>query len=106
MSYAVVAAGIFEVMYIFLQAARGRESHFNNTTVVESVMYGFMGVGAVILVLGSFYLGWLLYREYQSERNKPRTLVRCIRVNGGLNTDIDHCELHVFATGQYHHRLK
>jgi len=62
----VVAAGLLEVMYIFLQAARGRESHFNNTTAIESTMYGLMGLGAVILVAGSFYLGYLLYREYQS----------------------------------------
>lgn len=52
MTYAVVAAGVFEVMYIFLQAARGRESHYNNSTVIESVMYGLMGLGAVILVAG------------------------------------------------------
>ena len=73
-SYMVVAAGLFEALYIFLQAARGRESHFNNSTVVESTMYGLMGLGAVILVAGSFYLGWLLYRvflyrEYQSKQN-------------------------------------
>lgn len=69
MSYWVVAAGLFEVLYIFLQAARGRESHFNNSTMIESIMYGLMGVGAVILVVGSFYLGYLLYREYQPKRN-------------------------------------
>jgi len=68
MTCVVVAAGLFEVLYIFLQAARGRESHYNNATLVESVMYGLMGLGAVALVLGSFYLGYLLYREYQSEQ--------------------------------------
>lgn len=70
-SYGVVGAGVFEVMYIFLQAARGRESHYNNSTAIESVMYGLMGLGAFMLVLGSFYLGWLLFREYQSTRNQP-----------------------------------
>ena len=69
MSYVVVAATLFEVLYIFLQAARGRESHFNNSTTVESVMYGLMGVGAVLMVAGSFYLGCLLYRQYKSERS-------------------------------------
>lgn len=83
MSYAVIAAGIFEVMYIFLQAARGRESHFNKTTVVESIMYGFMGLGAVILVLGSFYLGWLLYREYQPKRNNPLLLSSALGLTVG-----------------------
>ncbi len=74
MTYMVVAAGLFEVLYIFLQAARGRESHFNQSTVVESVMYGLMGLGAVALVVGSFYLGYLLYREYQSERSSALLL--------------------------------
>jgi len=83
MSYVVVAAGIFEVMYIFLQAARGRESHFNNTTVVESIMYGLMGLGAVILVLGSFYLGWLLFREYKTERNNPLLLSSALGLTAG-----------------------
>lgn len=69
MTYAVVAAGLFEALYIFLQAARGRESHYNNSTAIESVMYGLMGLGAVTLVVGSFYLGYLLYREYQPRHN-------------------------------------
>lgn len=73
-SYAVVAAGLFEAMYIFLQAARGRESHYNNDTVIESAMYGLMGLGAVILVIGSFYLGYLLYRQYQSACNSALLL--------------------------------
>ncbi len=83
MSYAVVAAGIFEVMYIFLQAARGQESHFNNSTVVESVMYGLMGLGALVLVLGSFYLGYLLFREYQTTRNQPLLLASALGLTIG-----------------------
>ena len=70
MSYVVVAATLFEVLYIFLQAARVRESHFNHSTPIESVMYGLMGLGAVLMVVGSFYLGWLLLQEYKSERSE------------------------------------
>jgi hypothetical protein len=83
MSYSVVAAGIFGVMYIFLQAARGRESHFNNSTVVESIMYSLMGLGAIVLVLGSFYLGYLLFREYQSQRNQPLLLASALGLTTG-----------------------
>jgi hypothetical protein len=61
-----IGAAIFEIAYIFLQAARGRASHFNNDTPVESVMYALMGVGAVTMVCVSFYLGWLLYREHKN----------------------------------------
>ncbi len=75
MTYLVVVAGLFEVLYIFLQAARGRESHFNISTAIESAMYGLMGLGAVILVAGSFYLGYLLYREYRENQTKQNSLI-------------------------------
>ena len=58
-----VSAGILEILYILIQAARGRASHFNTETPVESMMYNLMGLGAVTLVIISFYLGWLLYRH-------------------------------------------
>lgn len=64
-----VIAGIGEVIYIVIQAARGRASHYNNETQIESIMYGVMGLGAVILVLVSFYLGWLLFHDYRKEKN-------------------------------------
>lgn len=83
MSYSVVAAGIFGAMYIFLQAARGRESHFNNSTAVESAMYSLMGLGAVMLVLGSFYLGYLLYKEYQSTSDQPLLLASALGLTTG-----------------------
>ena len=64
-----VAAGVFEMVYILIQAARGRASHYNNDTNVEELMYAAMGIGAVLLVAVSFYLGWLLYREYRKDKN-------------------------------------
>ena len=79
MSYGVVAVGIFEAMYI----ARGRESHFNNATAVESAMYSLMGLGAVMLVLGSFYLGYLLFEEYQSTRDQPLLLASALGLTTG-----------------------
>ena len=63
-----IASGLFEVLYILLQASRGRASHYNQETPVESAMYGLMGLGAVTLVAVSFYLGWLLYRDYLKEK--------------------------------------
>jgi hypothetical protein len=83
MSYLVVGSGVFEVLYIFLQAARGRESHFNITTALESAMYGLMGLGAFILVLGSFYLGYLLYQEYRAQNNNSFLLASALGLTLG-----------------------
>lgn len=63
-----VGAGIIEMIYIAIQAARGRASHYNNETAIEATMYALMGVGAVTLVAVSGYLGWLLYRDYCTEK--------------------------------------
>ena len=46
---ASVAAGVCELAYIGLQATRGRHSHFNTSTRVESVGAVLMGVGALIV---------------------------------------------------------
>src|SRR5690606_10217231 len=61
---ASTAAGLFEIGYIMLQAARGRASHFNNETVLESAMYALMGIGAVTLVVAPFIMGVWLWRDY------------------------------------------
>jgi len=50
-------SAIGEVAYIVLQAARGRQSHFNFDTPLESIMYGMMGVGATALVVCAFIIG-------------------------------------------------
>lgn len=62
---ASTAAGLFEIGYIMLQAARGRASHFNNDTVLESVLYGLMGVGAVMLVVAPLVMGLWLWRDHR-----------------------------------------
>lgn len=56
------AAGLFEIAYIMLQAARGRVSHFNNETAVESALYILMGIGAVTLVVAPLVVGMWLWR--------------------------------------------
>jgi hypothetical protein len=51
-----------EIFYIILQAARGRASHFNDSTPLETTLYSVMGIGAVTLVAGCFIIGWMLLR--------------------------------------------
>jgi hypothetical protein len=61
-TYVAVASMLFEQLYISVQAARGRASHFNGSTDFEAIMYGLMGFGAVNLILVSFVLGLLIYK--------------------------------------------
>lgn len=58
------AAGLFEIAWIMLQASRGRASHFNHETVLEQVMYLFMGAGALLIVAAPFMMGLWLWRDY------------------------------------------
>jgi hypothetical protein len=57
-----IVAGVLEILYIALQAMRGRASHYNNETVLESLLYAAMGAGAVLLVLAAFILGLKIAR--------------------------------------------
>jgi Domain of unknown function (DUF4281) len=56
-------SGLFEIFYIAIQAARGRASHFNDGTSFELMMYGLMGLGAVAMVVSSFFIGVALRKN-------------------------------------------
>lgn len=59
-----VLATVLELLYIVLQAARGRASHFNFETAWESALYyGLMGGAALVIVGVTGALGWLLWRH-------------------------------------------
>jgi len=60
---AIGLMGVLEISYIIIQAARGRASHFNDSTPLEAIMYAVMGVGAVTIVIGCFIIGWMLFRH-------------------------------------------
>ncbi|MCY1663972.1 hypothetical protein [Rhizobium sp. SL86] len=67
---AVTATG--EILYITLQAARGRASHFNSETPIEAMAYSIMGAGAAFLVLSSLVFG--LYLLFRPATSSPRGL--------------------------------
>lgn len=61
---AVTACCVLEALYIVVQAARGRESHFNRDTALESFLYfGAMSTGAVVILAGTAVVGVLLWRD-------------------------------------------
>jgi len=66
-AYAGVASMLVEIIYITIQASRGRQSHYNHETGLEDLMYGVMGIGAVFLVLASFVLGLMIWRYGKKE---------------------------------------
>lgn len=61
-TYIFVAAAVFELAYMMLQAAQGEASHFNRTTTFHITMYNLMGLGAVMLTTVTAYLGWRIRR--------------------------------------------
>lgn len=54
----ILAAGTFELAYIFWQATQAQESHFNVATPFHIMMYALMGIGAVLLVSSSLFIAW------------------------------------------------
>lgn len=60
---AIAVSATLEIAYIVIQAARGRASHFNDSTPLEATLYQVMGVGAVTLVICTFIFGWLILRH-------------------------------------------
>lgn len=64
---AAAAAALLEILYIVLQAARGRASHFNIETPLEAMAYQAMGVGAVVIVAVAVQTGFVIWREARPE---------------------------------------
>jgi hypothetical protein len=96
-AYAGVAGALFELIYITIQAGRGRASHFNFETAIEAFMYSMMGVAAIFLVAISFVLGVMILRfnSYKIETksyshlankaaNHPHTKKAAVDFNLGL----------------------
>jgi DMSO/TMAO reductase YedYZ heme-binding membrane subunit len=67
-----VAAAVYEILYISLQAMRGRRSHFNFETMPEIYAYQAMGVGAVLLIALPFVMGILILRRTPADGSSTR----------------------------------
>lgn len=61
--WAAVASSWFEVIYITIQAARGEPSHWNRSSTFTTVMYGLMGLGALVLASTGLVQGWMIRRD-------------------------------------------
>ncbi len=72
-TYLAMGALVLEAGYIVIQAARGRRSHFNFDTQIESLLYAMMGLGALLLVFVAIVLGIQFWRKGQGVSRGLRT---------------------------------
>ena len=64
----IAAASAIEMVVIVGQAARGRQSHFNNTTPLDGALFSVMGATIAVLWLANLVLVVLLLRERSLDR--------------------------------------
>lgn len=60
MTWAAALSAFFEIGYIFFRASRGEASHFNESNPLAEVMYALMGIGALIIVLVTLWMGYFI----------------------------------------------
>jgi hypothetical protein len=65
---ALLTAAWYELIYISFRAANAEASHFNVSTVWNSILYNLMALGAVALVVSAAVIGVVMWRS------KPREL--------------------------------
>jgi len=68
-SYLAALSLVLEYGWVSFQAARGRRSHYNLDSPLESLMYAAMGIGAVLLIAVALALAFQIWRK--GDRSKP-----------------------------------
>lgn len=59
----LIAAAVFELAYISLQAARGEPSHFNRSDLTHYALYGLMGAAALAMLASKIPLALEIQRR-------------------------------------------
>lgn len=72
----IVVMGVVEMVIIVGQVVRGRQSHFNTTTVLDGALWTIMGSAIVLLWLATLAVAVLLLRQKIADR----ALARAIRL--------------------------
>lgn len=62
-----LGTGLFEIVYITLQAALGQASHFNFSSPFHQVMYTLMGLGALAMTATQPVLAWRIARHGRAD---------------------------------------
>lgn len=61
--WALVGAGAVEMLIITGQAARGQQSHFNETDTLGAILFSVMGATVLVLYVGTILVGLRFLRE-------------------------------------------
>jgi hypothetical protein len=64
-SRVIVLAMFIENFVITLQSARGTTSHFNETSALNGILFGIMGMFIVVFTVAVIYITWLFFRQKQ-----------------------------------------
>ncbi|QFT76786.1 hypothetical protein [Erythrobacter sp. THAF29] len=67
-SYLAAAALLFEYVWVTLQAAQAKRSHFNFDSGFEALMYGLMGLGAFLLMAIALAVAVQVWRKGDRSR--------------------------------------
>ena len=67
-SYLAAIALVFEYVWVAVQAAQAKRSHFNFDTQFEALMYAAMGIGAVLLMTIAMALAVQIWRKGDRSR--------------------------------------
>lgn len=65
----IAVAGVGELVVIVLQVVRGRQSHFNITTVFDGLMWSFMAVMIIVLFVANLIWSIALWRNRDGDRS-------------------------------------
>jgi hypothetical protein len=84
----VLGTLVFEMGWIFVQAARGVDSHFNDRTSFDDLMFGFIGLGAGLLSFGALWPGLVASRLVLSAPESHDRLVALGIALGFLGTGL------------------
>ncbi|MGY3087788.1 hypothetical protein ACVWYF_000814 [Hymenobacter sp. UYAg731] len=76
-SWGVAVSMVVEQAVIFAQAARGTSSHYNNTTALNAILFGLMGVFILVNTLMSV---WALYLAWRYQPFGPGGYVWGLRL--------------------------
>lgn len=69
----LVATGLYEALYITLQGGLGEASHFNQSDLLHGILYGLMGLGALVM---TSMIGW---QGLEIARHRRSTLTPVFR---------------------------